>query len=193
MKTFTSKLGTTAYFGIIGLSVMGLWFMSMGLIPYFKYNSHVSYIDFVKLQDGKFYSYTIITPLVIAIVLWYSYWNRVRSLQLNDANIFVERKRKSVTIPFSDISEIAIVPTKDIGFSTYQESTWRRSLVGFTGKYYNKNFGEMQWYCTKSKNYVLATLKDDRKIVFTPDEPEEFVNEVRRWLKTENTPHFTNS
>jgi hypothetical protein len=40
----------------------------------------------------------------------------------------------------------------------------------------------MQWYCTKSKNHVLVTLKDKSKIAFTPDEPERFVNEVKRWL-----------
>jgi hypothetical protein len=40
----------------------------------------------------------------------------------------------------------------------------------------------MQWYCAKSKNHVLVTLKDKSKIAFTPDEQERFVTEVNSYL-----------
>ena len=65
--------------------------------------------------------------------------------------------------------------------SIYYKGLFQK-IVGANSKYYNNNFGEMQWYCAKSKNHVLVTLKDKSKIAFTPDEPDRFVNEVKRWL-----------
>ncbi len=183
MKIFTTKLGGSAYMSIIVLAAMAIFFVSMGLVPYFKQANHISYYDFIRLQKNNIaIPYVILTPLFIAVCLAYSYWNRVRLLTIAEGKLIIERKRKTVSIALGEVDNILLVPTKDIMFSTYQDSTWRRSLVGFTGKYYNKNYGEMQWYCTKSKNYVLLTLKDKRKIAFTPDEPERFVNEVKRWL-----------
>lgn len=179
MKIYQTKLDYTSYVAMATLSIMGLWFASIGLLPYFRHSTHVSYYEFLRQQPNeKVVIYAVFSPIIIAIVLFYSYWNRVRELHITDTGILVARNRKPVTIPFSDIAAISTVPAADIRFSTFQESTWRRSLVGFTGKYYNKNFGLMQWYCTKSKNFVVATLKDHRKIVFTPDDPEGFVSEV---------------
>lgn len=182
MKTFSSKLDFTAVIALATMLLMGTWFLYMGFSPYFEHYSQMSYTDYLKLQNERFLVYVLVMPVLMAVMLYYSYWNRVRMIQIADGMLTVVRKRKPATIALSDIASVTTVPAKEIGYSTYQESTWRRSLVGFTGKYYNKNFGDMQWYCTKSKNYVLLTLKDNRKVAFTPDEPEEFVNEVKRWM-----------
>ena len=182
MKTFSSKLDFTAIIALVVLSLMVIWFLYMGLSPYFMHASHMSYTDFLKLQNERFLVYVLVMPVATTVILLHSYWNRVRMIQIADGALTVVRKRKPAKILLSDIASVLAIPAKEIGFSTYQESSWRRSLVGFTGKYYNKNFGEMQWYCTKSKNHILVTLKDNRKIAFTPDEPERFVNEVKRWL-----------
>ncbi len=182
MKTFSSKLDFTAIIALAVMSLMGIWFLYMGFSPYFVHFSHLSYTDYLKLQNERFLVYVLVMPVVLFVILYYSYWNRVRMIEISDGTLTVVRKRKLTTIAMSDIASVTTVPATEIGFSTYQDSTWRRSLVGFTGKYYNKNFGDMQWYCTKSKNYVLITLKDKRKIAFTPDEPERFVNEVKSYL-----------
>jgi hypothetical protein len=179
MKIFSSKLDYTAYIAIVMLTLMGLWFASIGLLPYFRHSSHVSYYEFLRQQTNeKVVIYAVFCPIMFAVVLWYSYWNRIKELHITDSGILVARNRKPTTIQFADIANIATIPAADIRFSTYEDSTWSRSLVGFTGKYYNKKMGYMQWYCTKSKNYVAATLKDGNKVVFTPDEPDEFVQEV---------------
>lgn len=166
---------------------MGLFFLSMGLVPYFKQSSHVSYYEFLKhQQNDRVIPYVILTPALITILLLLSYRKRVRGLQVDDGKIEVDRRNKKVEIPLSSIETITTIPAKDLMLSTYQGGVFRKSLVGFTGKYYHKNFGEMQWYCTKSNNYVLVTLKDKEKIVFTPDEPERFVNEVKRCLNKDD-------
>jgi hypothetical protein len=182
MKTFSSKLDFTAIIALAVMSFMVIWFLYMGFSPYFVHYSHMSYGDYLKLQNERFLAYVLVMPVTIVVILSYGYWNRVRMIEIADGTLTVVRKRKPATILLSDIASVVAIPAKEIGFSTYQESTWRRSLVGFTGKYYHKNFGEMQWYCTKSKNHMLLTLKDNRKIAFTPDEPERFVNEVKRCL-----------
>jgi len=184
MKTFTSKLGTSAYMGIIVLFAMILLFLSMGLVPYFKHSSHVSYYEFLKFQkNDRVIPYVVLTPALLAILLYSSYRKRLRCLQVTDGTLVVDRCSKKVVIPLSTIESITAIPANDMMHFTYEGGFFRKSMIGFIGKYYHKNFGEMQWYCTKSINYVMVVLKDKQKIVFTPDEPEDFVNEVRRCMK----------
>lgn len=48
-------------------------------------------------------------------------------------------------------------------------------LFGFFGKYTHCNKGPMIWYATRRSRAVLISTSDNRKIMITPDSPEEFI------------------
>ena len=48
-------------------------------------------------------------------------------------------------------------------------------LFGYFGNFANFEMGKMTWYATRKDRTVLINTKDNKKIILTPDEPEEFV------------------
>ena len=48
-------------------------------------------------------------------------------------------------------------------------------FFGSFGKFWNATLGNMTWYVTRGNNFVLVETKDRKKIILTPDRPEEFV------------------
>ncbi len=47
-------------------------------------------------------------------------------------------------------------------------------LFGYTGYYRNSTFGNMRWFATQRKNYILIEKNNGQKIIITPDEPDFF-------------------
>ncbi|MBS4044542.1 MAG: hypothetical protein KGZ59_12085 [Chitinophagaceae bacterium] len=50
-------------------------------------------------------------------------------------------------------------------------------LFGYFGKFYNNKIGVMTLYATRRSNYVLIKTSANKKIILTPDNPEDFVKE----------------
>ncbi|RYZ24455.1 MAG: hypothetical protein EOO16_00820 [Chitinophagaceae bacterium] len=48
-------------------------------------------------------------------------------------------------------------------------------LFGYYGKFANRKLGAMTWYLSRRDRVVLLRMKDGRKIVLSPDEPEAFI------------------
>ncbi len=48
-------------------------------------------------------------------------------------------------------------------------------LFGYYGLFYNSNIGWMIWYASQRNNYVLVELQNGKKVILTPDNPEEFI------------------
>ena len=48
-------------------------------------------------------------------------------------------------------------------------------LFGYYGNFVNSTLGSMTWYATRRDKAVLITTLENKKIIVTPDSPEEFV------------------
>ncbi|MDZ7614650.1 MAG: PH domain-containing protein [Flavobacteriaceae bacterium] len=44
-------------------------------------------------------------------------------------------------------------------------------LFGYFGYFWNREIGSMIWYTSQQKNRILITLKNEDKIVISPDDP----------------------
>lgn len=53
-------------------------------------------------------------------------------------------------------------------------------LFGYYGGFANFSFGFMRWYMTRKDRPVLVKTRDNKKILFSPDDPAKFVNELSR-------------
>jgi hypothetical protein len=95
--------------------------------------------------------------------------------------------KETITInrPISDV----IISVHDIrdAFSVKKESMTglvrvggNGGLFGFYGNFKN-HFGQMTWYGTKLKNYVMIETLDNERIILTPDNTD-MVKEIRKLL-----------
>lgn len=66
-------------------------------------------------------------------------------------------------------------------------------MFGYTGKTYLNGVGILRWYATRKDNTVLITTRDHRKIIITPDQPDEFVEVFSKNLSLNCVCYFCNS
>ena len=52
-------------------------------------------------------------------------------------------------------------------------------LFGYYGGFTNSSLGFMTWYMTRMDTPVLVKTVDNKKILFSPDDPIQFVSELR--------------
>ena len=50
-------------------------------------------------------------------------------------------------------------------------------VFGYFGKFYNTEFGSMNWYLTRKDTPVLVTTSSNKKIVISPDDQTGFVRQ----------------
>jgi hypothetical protein len=51
-------------------------------------------------------------------------------------------------------------------------------LFGYYGNFANFSLGRMTWYATRKDKPVLVKTINDKKIIFTPNDPDKFVSEI---------------
>lgn len=120
-----------------------------------------------------------------------------RGYLINKEEIIVVRPLKSISIKFVDIIDISIPDEKNMRNSG--RSGGVGGLFGFYGNFYNKKFGgDMTWYATQLKKFVIIKTKKNNKdligpyskkirvIVLTPDKNLEFLEDLKTILKTQN-------
>jgi hypothetical protein len=181
MGRHVSSLGISAIIGPVVLVLFALVMIFIGLRPYIVHYdtlAHAGFLEYLKMNDEKFFIYFILTPVFLLGWLAFSYFIRVQAILINGASIMVVRNLRSVTINLFDVVSVASFRNNELRFAQYTGTLWKRGLVGFCGNYFKKDFGDMQWYCNKSSDHVMLILKDGRKVVFTPDDRDAFVNEI---------------
>lgn len=116
-------------------------------------------------------------PFIIFIVAVLVYSNFYLLMPLNyvisNGNIIISRRRKTIILTEENI----------IGVQLYQSSLLKKQgyisgvkgMFGYTGKTYLNGVGILRWYGTRKDKKVLITTRDHRKIIITPDQPDEFV------------------
>ncbi|MFM9008864.1 MAG: PH domain-containing protein [Bacteroidota bacterium] len=57
-------------------------------------------------------------------------------------------------------------------------------LFGYTGRYYSPAIGQQSWYCSRRTGLVVIRLKHGIPVVFSPDDPEAFVEAANEMIRT---------
>ena len=113
--------------------------------------------------------------VIIGLLLIYfsAYAFRPGNYTLATDKLIVHRPLTNVNINRSEIKSVEQIDKEKL------EQTIRTfgvgGLFGYFGKFANKKLGSMTWYATRRNKAVLISTVDNKKIVLTPDNPEEFV------------------
>jgi hypothetical protein len=97
--------------------------------------------------------------------------------EITHGELIISRYLGNVSIPRSDIQQVSLLSQESIKRSI--RTFGNGGLFGYVGKFYNRTMGKMTWYITRRDSLVLVETKDGRKILLSPDEPEQFVNHMK--------------
>jgi hypothetical protein len=111
-----------------------------------------------------------ILPLIALIIIFLL---RPNNYSVSSDKLLIHRALSNVEISRNDIYSV-----REIDESEVKNSVRTFGVGGFFGnfgKFWNGKLGSMTWYVTRKNNFVLVETKDQKKIILTPDKPEEFV------------------
>lgn len=114
-------------------------------------------------------SVTVIPIIFFTVV----YLLRPKNYSVSADKLLIHRLINTVEIDRTNIQFV-----QEIDASKVKNSLRTFGVGGFFGsfgKFWNAGLGSMTWYVTRKNNFVLVETKDKKKIILTPDKPEEFV------------------
>jgi Bacterial PH domain len=118
--------------------------------------------------------YTItFTVILVGILLMIAFLIRPNNYSVSSDKLLIHRMISNVEIDRNNIKSV-----QEIDESQVKNSLRTFGVGGFFGsfgKFWNSKLGNMTWYVTRKNNFVLVETKDQKKIILTPDKPEEFV------------------
>jgi hypothetical protein len=158
-------------------------------------------ISYLILKNHPRNNYEIAIMVLVLIFLIsipiFTFLFSPRGYLMSKEEIMVVRSLKSILIRFDDIIDISIPDEKIMKYSG--RSGGVGGLFGFYGNFYNKKFGgDMTWYATQLKKFVIIKAKKTKSeytgpnskkikvIVLTPDNNLEFFEDLKAKLDTKN-------
>lgn len=129
----------------------------------------LSILNFDTITNG-----TIFTLIVLGLLLSTYFWHP-KSYEVTEGGIVIKRPIGSKLIGFSRIKQVNRVKNDDLGFVF--RLFGNGGLFGFTGLFKSRFYGDLTFYATQQRNYVIVET-DLKKYVLTPDEPLKFVKSV---------------
>ena len=87
--------------------------------------------------------------------------------ELNKYELIIKRPFKQVVIKRNDIADIKFLTDEQLKWTI--RSFGVGGLFGYFGYFYNRQLGRMVWYTSQRKNRILIRLKNEEKIVISPD------------------------
>lgn len=107
----------------------------------------------------------LLTSLICYLFHPSGYW-------VDDTTLIINRPLKNVVIPKSAIQKAELLTAADMKWSIRTFGVG--GLFGYFGKFTNTKIGNMTWYATQRKNYVLIVTGGSR-LILTPDNAEAFL------------------
>lgn len=116
--------------------------------------------------------YTIIACLLIYFL---AFAFRPVRYTVTDDELIINRPLLDVKINRADIKSVESINREVLSGSVRTFSVG--GLFGYYGKFANAGLGGMTWYATRKDKPVLIKTADNKKIIVTPDDPDDFVAE----------------
>jgi hypothetical protein len=124
-------------------------------------------------------------PIVLIIILFLtygiSYGFSPKSYEINDNDLVINRLFKNVIIHRSQILNVSKLENKKLSWSIRTFASG--GLFGYFGIFWNKEFGNMTWYATKKDKAIMLITSNSKKIILTPDDIDQFINEFYKLEK----------
>lgn len=123
-------------------------------------------------QDaGKFQPTFLSCFLILTYLTAFAF--RPIGYELTTGELIICRPIKNVRISIKQIRNVELVDRKDMGIAIRTFGVG--GLFGYYGKFASTKLGNMTWYGTRTKGTVLIHTYDNKKIILTPDDINNFI------------------
>jgi hypothetical protein len=96
---------------------------------------------------------------------------------VDNAGIMVNRMGRNICVPYAEIADIRLVDRRDVSFAI--RVCGCGGFFGFYGRFWSKRLGKFHAYVTDTRQLVLITCTDGRKILLSPFPADVFTELVR--------------
>ncbi len=120
----------------------------------------------------------ILTALITIIIFSIPILYKPKSYSIETNQIIIHRWINDIIILKNEITSVELLDKHKLKGSIRTFGVG--GLFGYFGKFYNSTIGAMTWYATRRNNYILITTTSNKKIIITPDNPEDFVKEFNK-------------
>ncbi len=166
MKKFISSLDQTSYIITWSIIALAVVIFFAGFYAYKKSGDEPLVLVLSALG-----------PIVLGGLVIIMYFLKPLSVIVDNNSITIERKFKPVVIRFSEIKTVRLLQKGEMKGTI--RTFGNGGIFGYTGLYYNKTMGSMTWYCTQRKKYILVEKTNNKKLIITPDNPDDFIQSLR--------------
>ncbi len=115
----------------------------------------------------------IYTTVALLLIYFIAFAFRPINYKLSADQLIIHRLLSDIKIDRDQIKSVEYLDKEKMGwaFRTFGVG----GLFGYFGKFANTKIGSMTWYATRRNKTVLVRTMSNKKIILTPDEPQEFV------------------
>jgi len=133
-------------------------------------------IGYIRGHDGK--PIPLYTSIVCIAIYTIAYAFRVLGYVLTIDELIIQRPLFNVYIPLKDIRDGGMVDQhiKAIRIAGVG------GLFGYWGTFASFSKGFMTWYVTRKDRLVMIVMKNNKKILISPDDAAGFVQELKEKL-----------
>ncbi len=134
-------------------------------------------LQFMAFKNNNFWIPIFVSSFILlGFIITFLYKPNTYSIQSNQ--IIIHRYINDVAIEKTEIKSVVQIEKNELKETI--RSFGVGGLFGYFGKFSSSKMGAMTWYATRRSNYVLITTSSIKKIILTPDNPEDFVKEFNK-------------
>ena len=133
---------------------------------------------FVDLKNEVWWLASFALLFILTVIGGWAYG--IKSYEIKDNLLFIKRPIGSRQFSLHSLKKAEHIPRRELWMSFRLFGSG--GFFGYYGRFYNANYGSMRMFATNLNNAVMLTLNDGRKIVVTPDDPENFIDAVTKKL-----------
>lgn len=123
----------------------------------------------------------VVYGIAMAAAVWLAVTYSPRAYRITDQDLWIERRAAPKRISLDSV--VSVEHLDDAAM----RGTWKVGGIGgpfcWHGWFRNKRLGDFYMSATRSDRMVLVRTRNQR-IVLTPDSPDEFMETLRRHLRT---------
>lgn len=135
----------------------------------------ICYTPIIFIKNGSADRSPIFTVVALISVYFISYGFSTKAYQLTEDDVIIQRLFGNVKIKRSEITSVEIIEKGQMGWLIRTFGVG--GLFGYWGRFSSSKLGSMTWYATRKNKIVLITKINNKKIVITPDEAEQFISD----------------
>jgi hypothetical protein len=159
-RYFKASMDPTAKVTTVLITVLFVWIAA------------IQYTVIRKVTDDMLTPFMVLSMLLLVYGLSYAF--RVKGYVITAAELLVLRPLGTKHFQLQNIRSAEALVRSDLSWSIRTFGVG--GLFGYYGKFFNSRFRSMTWYLTRRDATVLLYLDNGKKIVLSPDDPQEFMD-----------------